>query len=606
MAEEKIRAAEISINDLFGDKYLFEVPDYQRPFVWEKENFEQLFDDIKAEIDKNKEAHHNNFSKYEPYFLGSIVLYQKDLRSSGYGKYEIIDGRQRLVSTAILMAVIRDLAHSVDNQKAKDTMQKKVYQEENEYEGTQASVRIKVKDNERKFFQEYILTEQGTNKIKTINKEESKNLKRLRQKLNPSENRMIDAIEVFWHKFHGKDGVDKDLLDKYITYLLQKVVVVAVKTDSLESAFRLFKTLNKRGVEIGSADILKSENLSAIPDSERQEYARKWEDIEEETPQDSEVKLETLINFIRIIEIPGRQQRELFQDFEDKFFEKQPEKKGKVFIDYLDEVKEIYKENIEEAKIAIDNSSKSVYYYNLMSIMKKHIIFNDWMASIIHFIRRFGDDISLYEFVVKLERAVFLDWLTSTTQERRVARIYQLIKIIDEASTIQNVLEHPTLNEEIKARKNEFTNAIDDINFYNKSSKRLSKYTLLRLDIERKDNRNTKIEYDGEISVEHILPENPQDKYWLDRFDEDARVEWTDRLGNLTLLDGRKNSKAANKPFPDKKTYFFQKRHGSKYLKYKNSFELTNELESYSDWSVELLKARHQKLKSEAILIWMQ
>jgi uncharacterized protein with ParB-like and HNH nuclease domain len=77
MAEEKIRAAEISVNDLFGDKYLFEVPDYQRPFVWEKENFEQLFDDIKSEIDKNQSRYYNDFTSYEPYFLGSIVLYQK-------------------------------------------------------------------------------------------------------------------------------------------------------------------------------------------------------------------------------------------------------------------------------------------------------------------------------------------------------------------------------------------------------------------------------------------------------------------------------------------------------------------------------------------------
>jgi uncharacterized protein with ParB-like and HNH nuclease domain len=56
---------------------LFEVPDYQRPFVWEKENFEQLFDDIKSEIDKNQSRYYNDFTSYEPYFLGSIVLYQK-------------------------------------------------------------------------------------------------------------------------------------------------------------------------------------------------------------------------------------------------------------------------------------------------------------------------------------------------------------------------------------------------------------------------------------------------------------------------------------------------------------------------------------------------
>ena len=203
MADERIKAAEISVNDLFGEKYLFEVPDYQRPFVWSKENFEQLFDDIKAEISKNEDQYHNNFAIYEPYFLGSIVLYQEELRSNGYGSYEIIDGRQRLVSTSILMAVIRDLADSVGNEKARDTMQQKIYQEENQYEGTQASVRIKVKQNEKDFFKKHILQLGGTNGLVAHNKEAVKELKRLRQNSNQSENRMLDAIETFREKFHN-------------------------------------------------------------------------------------------------------------------------------------------------------------------------------------------------------------------------------------------------------------------------------------------------------------------------------------------------------------------------------------------------------------------
>lgn len=257
-------------------------------------------------------------------------------------------------------------------------------------------------------------------------------------------------------------------------------------------------------------------------------------------------------------------------------------------------------------EIFIDNSNKRVYYYNLMSIMKKFLIFNDWMAAVIHFVKKFGEDVALFEFVKKLERVVFLDWLTGATQERRVARIYQIVKIISECENADQVINHTVFNDEVKDRKNEFNNAIDDINFYNKGSKKLSKYTLLRLDVERTDNRNKTIDYDGEVSVEHILPENPEDEYWLTRFNEDDRVEWTDRLGNLALLDGRKNSKAANKPFPDKKAYFFQKRHKSKNLTLKSSFELTNELERYSDWSMTTLMDRHRRLKNEALLVWMK
>ncbi len=94
---------------------------------------------------------------------------------------------------------------------------------------------------------------------------------------------MLDAIEVFRGGFLNTEGnVDNELIDDYISYLLQKVIIVAVKTSSLASAFRLFKTLNKRGIELGSADILKSEVLSAIPEQERHKYAQKWELIEED------------------------------------------------------------------------------------------------------------------------------------------------------------------------------------------------------------------------------------------------------------------------------------------------------------------------------------
>jgi hypothetical protein len=168
------------------------------------------------------------------------------------------------------------------------------------------------------------------------------------------------------------------------------------------------------------------------------------------------------------------------------------------------------------------------------------------------------------------------------------------------------VINNSVLNDEIKAKKSEFEQAMDDINFYGRGSKKLPKYILLRLDMERVDNRNKKVDYDGEISVEHILPENPEDSYWLTRFGENDRIEWTDRLGNLTLLDGRKNSKAANKPFPDKKIYFFQRRRGSKSLVQRNSFELTNELETYSEWTMTSLQERHKKLMNEAFLIWMK
>jgi uncharacterized protein with ParB-like and HNH nuclease domain len=597
MTKEKLEAKEICIDDLFGDKYLFEVPIYQRPFVWEEENFEQLFTDIKNEMEKNRSDKGSNFEDYEPYFLGSIVLHTTKYKDDESGTYDIIDGRQRLVSLSILMAVLRDLAASIGYIDGKKTMQDKIIQEESKSRRTKESVRITTKPNERDFFKRYILTEGGTRKIDNLSE---KDIQKLRDRLNESDRHMLDAIQVFQKSFRSETGdIDQELLEYYITYLLLKVFIVVVKTSSVVSAFRLFKTLNKRGIPLTSADLLKSENLSVIPEEKRQEYAYKWENTEQEVGID---KLEKLINFIRLIEVPARQQHELFEDFEKRIFPSKDclFKKGYQFIDGLADVKEIYQEKIEQGKLTIegfDAAGKQLYYYNLISIMKKFLVFDEWMAAVICFSQKFNDDLALYKFLKSLERRIVVDWISGATQERRVSLIYAVIKLIKNNEKPSHVLSDSIFRVEDKLSA--FASALDNIGFYNRGgNKKIARYALIRIDMERSDNLNKRYSYEGEITVERILPNVIKDEYWTKRFNEDDKTEWTARLGNLTLLHGRINSKASNKSFPEKKAYYFQK-------KRKSSFDVTNELKSYTEWSREALEERHKRLKEEAIEIWI-
>ena len=52
-------------------------------------------------------------------------------------------------------------------------------------------------------------------------------------------------------------------------------------------------------------------------------------------------------------------------------------------------------------------------------------------------------------------------------------------------------------------------------------------------------------------TIEHVLPQTPDDPYWLDRFSEAERKLYTHDLGNLCLTED--NSKYSNKPFPKKR-----------------------------------------------------
>ena len=125
--ESRIKAYELGLINLLGEGYLFEIPDYQRPFVWETKNFEQLFDDIKQAVIDNEEKH-RNLDDYEPYFIGSMVMQTKDK-----GKYDVIDGQQRLISLAILVAVMRDLLmNSGKNANLANILQGMIYQKKDE------------------------------------------------------------------------------------------------------------------------------------------------------------------------------------------------------------------------------------------------------------------------------------------------------------------------------------------------------------------------------------------------------------------------------------------------------------------------------------------
>ncbi|MBV1730321.1 MAG: DUF262 domain-containing protein, partial [Methanobacterium sp.] len=185
---EKIEAEHEYIKDLFDDENLFEIPSYQRPFAWEKENFEQLIDDIKESISLNNE-NFDSFNFFEPYFLGSIIRLKSE-EDDGHYKYSIIDGQQRLMSLVILIAVIRDLINEENLQKQLHGF---IYQEPMEIIDRPEQSRILVRNKERQFFKEMILQNGGTLKRKDIDKNYFEALSEPKQ-------RIIIAIDVFRNK----------------------------------------------------------------------------------------------------------------------------------------------------------------------------------------------------------------------------------------------------------------------------------------------------------------------------------------------------------------------------------------------------------------------
>jgi uncharacterized protein with ParB-like and HNH nuclease domain len=95
---KKLESDMLPLTKLFSQDFFFRIPEYQRPFLWDDEDFTNLIDDL------------STAQRDEPYFLGTLVLHK-----SKQGEYDVVDGQQRLTALCILLACMRDALDTTDD-----------------------------------------------------------------------------------------------------------------------------------------------------------------------------------------------------------------------------------------------------------------------------------------------------------------------------------------------------------------------------------------------------------------------------------------------------------------------------------------------------------
>ena len=151
---QKIESDKLLVKDVFSK--WFRIPEYQRPYVWDKDQVTELLDDV-------MQARHSNPDSQ--YFLGSLVLKKnsKEEGSTKFEEYDLLDGQQRLTTLFLITAVIRDLT---GDKELKETCVQAIFQKENKYSGTPERLRIvfDIRDQVKEFIKEFIKEDGGTAK----------------------------------------------------------------------------------------------------------------------------------------------------------------------------------------------------------------------------------------------------------------------------------------------------------------------------------------------------------------------------------------------------------------------------------------------------------
>ena len=556
--ENTIAIQNTLVRELFSKNFWFNIPSYQRPYVWREDNINELLEDITYAFENNPE---------ENYFMGSLVL-----QSRSNNEYDILDGQQRLTTLALLLATIRD---NIKDKDIIDSLAQTLYQKGDRTEKRPSRARFifLIRDEVQDFFENYIIKLDGTEKINDADSSIEK------YKNNISITNMIKVVKIIKKYLQEKFGeqlllenTEGLLIDEFIVFIKNKLTFACVSSDTREQAFRLFTILNNRGIPLTTADILKSLNLDKVPDEiKRNEYAKKWEELEEQYGD----KFDRFLNFIRTIKLKEKARKNLLEEFEEKIYGKVMNY-GKESIDYILKTSENYDKLIN---LTADFNNE---YKNLINIMKVGFNSEDWIPPLLYYYEKFNTQ-GLVKFLKLLDNKFMGDWINKETPTKRLENMNKILKAIEIGENYNDILNNKNL---FSFDINNFKNIINGNIF----GERYCKYLLLKIEYLSLDSEVAYIGNYKNISIEHVLPQNPkEDSEWRAKFSNEDREEWTNKLGNLILLTKRKNSKLSNLEFKDKKEKYL----ADKILLFPSVFEVYSNGE---DWNIDILKTRQNRI----------
>ncbi len=505
----------VNLMQLFGQEYFFRIPDYQRPFLWDKDNLSDLIDDLR------------DAPKNEDYFLGTLVLHETDK-----SVFDVVDGQQRLTALCILLACLRDSESLSDDEKTE--IQSMLVQPGKSLAKIPARNRLQVKDTQA--FNKIVGTVGGT----------VADSAELDQHIGNGEQRYRDAVLIFMGRVAD---LSADGVRELASFVIRRCVVIYLAAKSFSDAFRLFTVVNDRGKQLRRIDILKAQNLAPdiiANDDVRAQYAAKWESLEE---QISEASFEDLFSSLRLIYVQDKPQNDLLKEFNDRVFGKAGKPtKGTVFIDTLESYVALY-DQLFIGRTFMSTTKDAARFKSLITAMVAEFRASEWRACVLQYAKKFGRS-GMTEFLLRLEKLYLQHWVGGVRKDERYSAYTDILKTLDVVTT------GPAVARKITADLEVIRDGCRVRNFYGAG---YSKYLLLRAEIlasELSEAREFTVR-----SVEHVLPQHPRaGGGWATAFPEPLLTEVVNTAGNLVLLSKAKNSSAQNKEFAEKKNTYLKPR----------------------------------------------
>lgn len=530
------------------------VPTWQRSYSWTTSQVEAFWTDLTGFMKVGR--------KHE-YFLGSIVIVRTD-----DGAHLLLDGQQRLATSAILLSVIRDYLNRYKRDAAQRIQSRYLADLDDATETTTYKLTLNRYDGE--FFRRYIMANR------------------------PDESEPLPVPKIASHILISKARQYFELefekqyssLEPQLAYqwaltvqrtLTDKMTLIAITSSDEDSASEVFETLNDRGIGLSTPDLLRNLVMRRAKPQHHDEIVSLWDRVV------SFQRDQTIRNFIRhfwISKYGDVKSQALYREIKDKIVSDNISSLS--FSKELRDAAEIYS-NILNA--SSEDQKCAELLQDIQSLgAGARILYPSVLAAI---------DISSAKDQVKILNTLINTYVRHSTIGQR------------ENSKLENILYKATRDFRQSRNTKDFIQTISSAGTSDEEFKmdfakasitenQSQRYILRKLEISLRKTEELDVATASRVHVEHIYPQSPEAKYR-----KENHTDILNRLGNLTLLSAKLNKSIQNSPYKDKHALLMA-----------SDLEITKGMQTFlgtdipEEWTEEFIDLRQSHFAELAVQIW--
>lgn len=556
-AKSQIAFEELGLGSLLR-RYHLRVPPNQREYAWTEREITQLLTDFAKAI-----------NEAGPYFLGTIVTIPRD-----EGTLEVVDGQQRLATTTILLAAIRNylrtknediIVQSIDNEFLSGI--------DREQRVQVPKLKLNLDDND---LFNWIITEKPGDPSLAPLRSSHERLLLARDEARKQIRRIVAPLD---EKVHG------DILNGWVSFIEHRALVVLLRVPNDADAYKMFETLNDRGLRTSQTDLIKN-FLFSRSGTRISEVQNRWSYMRgalESASEDSDIT----INFLRhalIVQRGHLREVDVYDAVQDVV---KSEQSATTFAVTLETLANVYVATFnpehERWNSYPDAARRAIEVFNLFDIKPLRPL-------ILAIATRMDEKQATLAFQFLIGLSVRLIIASSTRTSSVEIPLASAAKSVFEG-TIETAKRLRDDLASITPKDGEFQTAFETARV---SNAKLARYYLRSLEMTAKNESEPWFVPQDDrqvINLEHVLPKKPEQNWPL--FSEDEVRQLSTRLGNVALLRASDNSNLKSEAFEYKKQVFAA-----------SPYVLTSQIADVDEWTSETIAERQRRLAELAVRTW--